>query len=152
MSTRPMPLMMGKPRAQNASEATSIRTLTACDRYTETDKPEDLFQRQWCFVYGTLIDHDTLCRVLKLTKSHTPLVMRRARVSGYEIKMWGTYPALVVRELNTIDGMAWEVLSQRQLDRLAAYQTDKYCLRRCMIELLNDDGSVGKRVEGLTFV
>ncbi|CAI7570381.1 unnamed protein product [Penicillium discolor] len=88
-----------------------------------------------------------------LKSSERPPVMRRARVIGYEIKLWGPYPALLDGEpFHLVDGMTYEILSQTQLDQLAAYETDKYQPRPCLINLLNDDDSVEKTIEGFAFM
>lgn len=79
--------------------------------------------------------------------------MRRARVIGFEIKLWGPYPALLNGEsLRSVDGTAYEILSQTELDRLEAYETDKYQLIPCFSDLLNDDDSVEKTIEGVAFM
>lgn len=71
--------------------------------------------------------------------------MRRAMVRGYQIKLWGTYPALVDGEPNQpVYGMMCEILSQAHMARLAAYETDKYSLENCFIDILNDDNSIEK--------
>ncbi|KAH8434305.1 gamma-glutamylcyclotransferase family protein [Aspergillus melleus] len=143
MSERPMPLMMRKLRAQEAC---------ASDHSAENDKSPEPFRRAYCFFYGTLMDPDTLSRVLKLPKTQTPPVMRRARVVGYEVKLWGPYPALRDKPLNPVNGMAYEVLSQTQFDQLAAYETGKYCSSLCFIDLLNDDDTVRETIAGFTFL
>jgi hypothetical protein len=38
------------------------------------------------------------------------------------------------------------------MDRLAAYETEKYSLEYCFIDLLNDDGSVEKTINRVSFV
>ncbi|OQE17376.1 hypothetical protein PENFLA_c024G09881 [Penicillium flavigenum] len=83
----------------------------------------DPLQRQYCFFYGTLMDSHTLSRALK--SSRPPPVMRRARVTGFEIKLWGPYPALLGKPRHSVEGVSCEIVSQTQLDRLAAYETDK---------------------------
>ncbi|KAI9039893.1 gamma-glutamylcyclotransferase family protein [Aspergillus affinis] len=155
MSERPMSLMMRKMRAQDASEAASKQTPIASDHSSENDKPQYPFRRAYYFFYGTLMDPDTLSQVLKLPRPHIPPVMRRARVVGYEIKLWGPYPALIEKNtssLQSVNGIAYEILPQTQVDRLAANETGKYCLRSCMIDLLNDDDNVQETIHGLTFL
>ncbi|KAJ5208950.1 hypothetical protein N7449_003329 [Penicillium cf. viridicatum] len=124
---------------------------TASDNSAEDGWPRDPSQREYCFFYGTLMDPHTLCQVLK--SSERPRIMRRARVTGFEIKLWGPYPALLDGEpFRSVDGMAYEILSKTELDRLAAYETDKYQLTPCSIDLLNDDDSVEKTIEGVAFM
>ncbi|KAJ5382742.1 hypothetical protein N7517_000653 [Penicillium concentricum] len=95
--------------------------------------PRDPFRQEYCFFYGTLMDPQTLSRVLKL--SDPTHVLRCARVIGYKIRLWApTLPFLMA-----------------QIDRLVAYETDKSQLRPCLIELLNDDDTE-KTIEGVTFM
>ena len=116
----------------------------------ERPSPEDPFQDQYCFFYGTLQDPDTLRQVLGWPRS--PPILRRARVFGYEIQLWGPYPALVDKPCHSVNGMVSEPLSTIQLDRLAAYETDRYRRQSCSIEILNDDDEVVKTIEGVCFV
>ncbi|KAJ5473546.1 hypothetical protein N7475_003112 [Penicillium sp. IBT 31633x] len=77
--------------------------------------------------------------------------LRRARVVGFEIKL--SYPALVDGEpLHSVDGMVYEISSQTQVNRLAAYETDRYRLRSCLIGLLNDDNGIQRTIEGVSFM
>ncbi|KAJ5632405.1 hypothetical protein N7490_008744 [Penicillium lividum] len=79
--------------------------------------------------------------------------MSRARVIGYDIKLWGPYPALIDGEpLQPVDGMVFEILSKTQLDRLESYETDNYQLQPCLIDILNHDNSVLSTVDGVTFM
>lgn len=148
--TRPS-LMLRKFLEDNDSADALRQNQTEPDSSPEDGWPRDPFRREYCFFYGTLMDPNTLSQVLK--SSERPPVMRRARVIGYEIKLWGPYPALLDGEpLHLVDGMVYEILSQTELDRLAAYETDKYQLRPCLIDLLNDDDSVEKTIEGVAFM
>lgn len=70
---------------------------------------------------------------------------------GFEIKLWGPYPALVGgRPLHPVDGVAYQLQSEEHLERLIAYETNKYYLRICQIDRL--DGADGvETVVGFTF-
>ncbi|KAJ5146109.1 uncharacterized protein N7515_000673 [Penicillium bovifimosum] len=121
------------------------------DSSDENPWPEDSIRDEYCFLYGTLMDPDTLSKVLG--SSIPPLMMRPARVIGYQVKLWGPYPALLDdKPLHPVVGMVCGVLSPTQLDRLAAYETDKYHLQGCLIDVLNDDGSTEKTIEGVSFM
>lgn len=62
----------------------------------------------------------TLSRVLNLPNRDP--IMRRARVRGYQIKLWGPYLTLVDGEPNQpVNGMMCKILSQARMDLLAAY-------------------------------
>ncbi|KAJ6190654.1 hypothetical protein N7519_000675 [Penicillium mononematosum] len=60
---------------------------------------------------------------LEIVKA-TP-VMRRARVTGFEIKLWGPYPALLGKPLHSVECVACEIVSQTQLDRLRLMRRTK---------------------------
>ncbi|KAB8215790.1 hypothetical protein BDV33DRAFT_8408 [Aspergillus novoparasiticus] len=94
------------------------------------------------------MDPDTLCKVLGSSKP--PPMMRPARIICYEIKLWGPYPALLDKPLHPVDGMVCGLLSPTQLDRLAAYETDKYRLKSCLINVLNNDGGTEETIEGVS--
>lgn len=97
------------------------------------------------------MDLHTLSQVLKSAKR--PPIIHRARVTGYETKLWGAYPAhLRGRPLSSVNGFVSELLSQIPIDRLAAYETNKHRLEACLIEPLNDDGSVKHIIEGIFFM
>lgn len=122
----------------------------ASDNNHEEIRPEDSAEDKYCFFYGSLMDPDMLSKVLKSSK---PLpTMRPARVTGYKIKLWGPYPALLDQPMNPVDGMMCGPLSTRQLRRLAVYETDHYCLRACSIDVLNDDGTLNQTIEGVSFM
>lgn len=151
MSDKRPSLMLRKFLEYNDSADTLGHSQTTSDNSAEDGWPRDPFQRKYCFFYGTLMDPRTLCQVLK--SPERPRIMRRARVIGFEIKLWGPYPALLSGEpLRSVDGMVYEILSQTELDRLAAYETDKYQLRPCFLEFLNDDDSVEMTMEGVAFM
>lgn len=99
-------------------------------------------------MYGTLMDPHTLSRVLKFSRPGP--VMRRAKIKGYGTRLWGPYPALLDGEQpRSVDGMACEILSRTQLDRLAEYETDMNRLRTCLIQLLDYDDETGILLKGL---
>lgn len=122
------PLMVRKFLNSSTSGHGSTEGLPKSRNSTqEVPFPMELFERQYCFFYGTLMDPETLAQVLRISDS--PPIMRRAKVIGYDIKLWGPYPALVDgRPLRPVNGMAFEILSKTQLDRLVSYETEKYKL------------------------
>ncbi|CAI7671489.1 unnamed protein product [Penicillium bialowiezense] len=137
-------------RANAAADQPKPSLLPPSDNSAENSGPQYPIPDEYCFFYGTLMDPDILSKALGSSK---PLpTMRPARIIGYEIKLWGTYPALIVNPLHPVDGMVCGLLTPTQLDRLAAYETDKYYLRACLINVLNNDGSTEKTIEGVTFV
>ncbi|KAJ5175666.1 uncharacterized protein N7482_001543 [Penicillium canariense] len=148
----PPSLMVRKFLNHSASGHESTESLRASPNSSEEGSaPADFFERQYCFVYGTLMDPETLSQVLRT--SHSLPIMSRARVIGYEIKPWGPYPALVDGESRQpVDGMAFEILSKTQLDRLVSYETEIYQLQPCLIDILEHDSSVERTVDGVTFM
>ncbi|KAH9992556.1 hypothetical protein F4779DRAFT_239500 [Xylariaceae sp. FL0662B] len=97
------------------------------------------------FFYGTLMDAATLQRVLGLNERPQ---LKRATVTGYHTRLWGSYPALLDGPPGSVvRGMAYEVEGAPMKDRLAAYETDNYKSWGCIIDL--DDGT---EIRGTTFI
>lgn len=99
----------------------------------------------WYFFYGTLADPAVLERLLGYEPSY-----RQASVTGGALKTWGgKYNALIDAPGmgNKVHGSAFLVQSEEEEDCLCLYETDKYEVVRCLIEMGN-----GANVErGLTF-
>lgn len=97
------------------------------------------------------MDSKTLVRILG--SRYPPPIMHHAKVIGYDIKLWGSYPALVHGwPLRPVNGMAFEILSKTQLDLLQSYETEQYIPEPCVIEILNQEDEVERTVEGVTFL
>lgn len=93
--------------------------------------------KEFHFFYGTLMDAQTLAKVLKLDS--LPRLVP-AKISGYHCKLWGEYPALVGGEPDEpVHGMAYEVQSPGESELLQAYETDRYLRIGCIVEF--EDGS-----------
>ncbi|KAJ5574300.1 uncharacterized protein N7459_008727 [Penicillium hispanicum] len=108
------------------------------------------FQKQYCFLYGTLKDPGILSTVLH---SSEPPKMRPARVISFYVKLWGPYPTLLVGPpFQPIEAPAYEMQSQEECDRIVAYESDKLRLHPCLIAFLDDPDGVKEIVEGVTFV
>ncbi|KFY79453.1 hypothetical protein V499_01582 [Pseudogymnoascus sp. VKM F-103] len=70
------------------------------------------FSKEFHFFYGTLMDPQTLAKVLKL--NNLPRLIP-AKISGYHCKLWGECPALVGGEPDEpVYGMAYEVQSPEE--------------------------------------
>lgn len=131
----------------DASEGHTSSQCPANPSHSYTPEP---FEKQYFFFYGTLMDPPTLASILQLPERP---IMRPAKVVGYHIKLWGPYPALLVGPpLHPVEGLANEVQSQEQLDRLSAYETSKYRIKACMIKFPSENGGEGERVRGMAFV
>ncbi len=101
------------------------------------------FRKEYYFFYGTLMDPTTLAKVLQVpTRPH----LYPAKIVGYSCKLWGPYPALVDEPPGAIVyGMAYEVQSSDEADRLQTYETDNYRPKGCTIKL-QDGREVGGKV------
>ncbi|KAF8846633.1 hypothetical protein BDZ45DRAFT_734121 [Acephala macrosclerotiorum] len=64
------------------------------------------FRPQYFFFYGSLMDARQLRKVLQLQE--TP-VLQSASIVGWNIMLWGQYPALVFKANTITHGMAYEV-------------------------------------------
>lgn len=101
------------------------------------------FQPCHMFFYGSLRDPEVLQAVLDL--SELPIT-RPATISGFEIKMWGIYPALVPSTASEkVLGSVWELTSEDHFDRLAAYETAAYRWIECDAVLEDADGATLQR-------
>lgn len=101
------------------------------------------------FVYGSLMDPATLQAV---TKAREPPKLRPATISGYHLKMWGRYPALLNRRpLLSVHGMAFEIGEFEDVDqirqRLQNYEGPNYRPLGCLVQY---EGN-GERVRANTF-
>jgi hypothetical protein len=99
----------------------------------------------WYFFYGTLAQPEVLSQVLGLSE---PPVIKAAEIRGGSIKVWGgKYKALVDGlPSSTVHGHAFEVDSREQEEALRIYETEKYEVVRCRINIQGEG-----MVRGLTF-
>jgi hypothetical protein len=95
------------------------------------------------------MDASTLAKILQVAEAPW---LRPARMIGYQMRLWGPYPALIDGPTgHAVEGVACEILTQKHVDRLIAYETEKYFIYPCEIELL--DVGIGRKeiVEGNYF-
>jgi hypothetical protein len=78
------------------------------------------------------MDPEVLQAVLGLPE--TPIVAN-GWVTGFAVKMWGIYPALVPHEGGKVSGSTWRINSESQFLRLKDYETSAYTRCACDIEL-----------------
>ncbi|KAB2573133.1 Aig2-like protein [Lasiodiplodia theobromae] len=97
----------------------------------------------WYLFYGTLAEPDRLMGLLRLEERP---VLQRAAVRGGAVRTWGGKYKALVDGTERIDGWTYEVVSKEQEDALRAYETEKYEVVRCGIEM---EG--GEEVMGCTF-
>jgi hypothetical protein len=105
---------------------------------TAKSSPFDL-QPGYFFFYGSLMDPEVLQSVLELPDLP---VAEAARIRGFEIRMWGIYPALIPSKDNTneIMGTFWKVTNDFQVKNLCLYETDAY--KTVPVSLITNAGDV----------
>ncbi|KAF2647115.1 hypothetical protein K491DRAFT_672449 [Lophiostoma macrostomum CBS 122681] len=106
---------------------------------TKVSMPGEPFQPLHMFFYGSLMDPEVLQAILDLPELPTT---RSATMSGFNIKMWGIYPALIPSHSGSVTGTVWMVTSETHFDRLAAYETTAYRCDEC--EAVLEGGEVLK--------
>ncbi|RDL41347.1 uncharacterized protein BP5553_01326 [Venustampulla echinocandica] len=102
------------------------------------------FRPQYFFFYGSLMDARQLRKVLQLEE--TP-VLQSASITGWDIMMWGQYPALIFKPNNITHGMAFEVQKGVHVEYLTCYESETYRLKGCRIKLAD-----GRELPGKTFI
>lgn len=132
-------------RIANLQPSKMARKFLTAEPLSEGDlnRPYNTFRKEHYFFYGTLMDPGTLAKVLNLRDRPKLLP---ARVIGYRCMLWGPYPALLDSPGTVVEGMAYEVQTPEEVERLQAYETNHYERAACLIQLRD-----GKRVIGRTF-
>ena len=126
-------------------QATSTPITAERESVADTHHRPDLFQSPYFFFYGMLTDPTTLAKVLKLRDRPG---LRPAMIMEHGMRLWGEFPALLDgHPEKPIQGVAYEIRSQEEEDRLVEYETDMYRKKGCVIEFRD-----GSKVPGVTFV
>lgn len=100
-------------------------------------------RKQTYFFYGSLMDPLTLKRVAGLDEMPE---LFPANISGYQTKMWGSFPALIdASPESVVLGMACDIEGWLEKDRLRDYETEKYEEHHCTFRMN------GVEVQGVTF-
>lgn len=102
------------------------------------------FRPQYFFFYGSLMDAKQLRKVLQLDETPT---LQPASIVGWDIMLWGQYPALVFKANTITHGMAYEVQKEEYVESLMRYETDAYRVKGCKIKLAD-----GRELGGKTFI
>ena len=136
----------------------SRESLPETQHPTTTSIPEALadrtleFEPFHFFFYGTLQDPVLLSLVCGLPSSQPP-VLRRARIRGWRVKLWGVLPMLVPYsprstelrggdsekgkeggEEGVVEGYVWKCELPQHVDRLRLYEPTSYRMTSCAIE------------------
>ncbi|KAL2844277.1 hypothetical protein BJX68DRAFT_269804 [Aspergillus pseudodeflectus] len=100
------------------------------------------------FFYGTLCHPPLLRQILNVDSE---LHLRPAKITGFECKLWGPYPALVDagNPHNVVDGYVYRVETPAHAQRLAEYETGNYRAGPCQI--IYTDGKTPLEEVGSTF-
>ncbi|KAL3468101.1 hypothetical protein BJX64DRAFT_246882 [Aspergillus heterothallicus] len=98
------------------------------------------------FFYGTLADPSLLSEILNL--EHKPF-LRPAKISGYECRLWGQYPALLEAPGEVVHGHVYHVATEKYAQRLAEYETTNYSAQACHITYTG--GEEPSEIKGHTF-
>ena len=103
------------------------------------------------FFYGTLNEPQTLSRILD--KPVLQSILHAAYVVGYSVEMWGQYKALVTgSQGNIVEGVAYEVQSEEDEEKLAFYEMSAYEVAPCNIYLRAEgEGVEPEKICGNTF-
>jgi hypothetical protein len=98
--------------------------------------------------YGSLQDPTNLQAILSTS---SPPILRPAQVAGYKLQLWGTYLAAVEDAESSITGLAFEVETEEDAEKLARYETNSYDIKPCSIQITEPDSS-SRLVGGCLFV
>lgn len=83
------------------------------------------------------MDPSFLSEVLNLSEKP---ILRPAKLVGYSLKLWGPYPALIDGPPEAVvQGMVYEVKSEKHGARLADYETNAYAPAACRIHFTDDE-------------
>lgn len=107
----------------------------------------------WYFFYGTLADKDVLARVLQRDEISTADLLP-AQVRGGRLTTWaGKYRAMIHADLKAppVTGSAYLVKSREEEDALRFYETERYAVVRCRIQIAGESGR-SEGMDGLTFL
>jgi len=101
--------------------------------------PDQPFIPCYIFLYGSLMDPEVLQAVLNLPELPTT---RPATISGFKVRMWSIYPALILSDGDgKVSGVVWEVDQEEHFKRLQEYETGAYIWTWCEATL-DDDKAV----------
>ncbi|KAK6543712.1 hypothetical protein TWF694_000447 [Orbilia ellipsospora] len=131
------------------------RKLWRQDQWRENggDGEVPTFEPTPLFFYGSLTVPAVLKRVLGLREEP---VLRKAYITGFKIKLWGPYPALVPLSpddtLNIVSGAVYTVQTEDHLERLISYETKNYRLVSGPIKLTDSEPEGSNEIAGMTFI
>ncbi|KAF2010445.1 hypothetical protein BU24DRAFT_399805 [Aaosphaeria arxii CBS 175.79] len=92
------------------------------------------------FFYGTLMDPEVLQSIIELPNS--PYICHGS-TTGFTVRMWGIYPALVPSQDGAVSGTVWNCRSVSEFKRLAEYETEAYTWCECDVRLESGEVLMG---------
>ncbi|OCK98294.1 uncharacterized protein K441DRAFT_543483 [Cenococcum geophilum 1.58] len=134
----PQPPTLPPNAFRSISNSAFLQVITAANASNKQDYTKSPFRPCHLFFYGSLMDPEVLQAVLGLPE--IPAV-KCASITGFSMKMWGVYPALVRDGNGKVFRTLWGVTSKAQFLRLAEYETSVYTWCECDVEL-NDGGTL----------
>ncbi|ORY67473.1 uncharacterized protein BCR38DRAFT_337534 [Pseudomassariella vexata] len=103
---------------------------TAADKTRTPALTQSTSRPRYFFFYGSLMDPEVYQTV---TNSADPPVMQKGWITGFRMKMWGIYPALVPEAGSKITGTFCMVNSHDHFMDLQEYETGNYTPFECTI-------------------
>jgi gamma-glutamylcyclotransferase (GGCT)/AIG2-like uncharacterized protein YtfP len=148
----PLPLKDSNTHAQVKLKTVPIGHFEAFDS-TDPKLPEGWVPPTGLyFFYGTLMDPGMLMDILSLDEEP---VLRPASITGYALKLWGQYPALVEPEEATdqsVSGAVYHVRTEEDARKLADYETSNYRPQLCSIRYTDGKEPTTAEVYAYIFV
>ncbi|KAI0097607.1 hypothetical protein GGR51DRAFT_577906 [Nemania sp. FL0031] len=122
---------------------------------TSSEEPVVTFEPFYFFFYGSLQDRSMLRQVVGIpdrglfNRLYYPeddapdntIYIQNASITGWKVRMWGPYPALVPADDGTARGLAWLCEKPEYVPRLASYESDAYRMAYCDISVPAADGN-----------
>ncbi|KAI1168584.1 hypothetical protein F5B18DRAFT_595724 [Nemania serpens] len=114
---------------------------------------EATFEPFYFFFYGSLQVRSVLRSVCDIKHKEEDdddddaIFRTNASIRGWEVKMWGPYPALIPAiadadgEDGRVRGVAWLCEKHEHVTRLCSYETDAYRIAYCDVEVPSADGN-----------
>ncbi|KAK6855675.1 hypothetical protein PG995_007826 [Apiospora arundinis] len=128
-------------------EAAGPEAIQELLRVPHTPPPPPEYEPIHYFFYGTLKDPSMLASVLGVDEAPT---LRPAKIIGYRLTNWGDYKALIDGKAGEeVLGMACEIATAEDEQKLAYYETNAYRLAPCLVDFT--DGQEPVQVSANTF-
>ncbi|PGH09603.1 hypothetical protein AJ79_05659 [Helicocarpus griseus UAMH5409] len=149
-STEANPSSSGTTRPEHSTHPDPLPIRSVCDAPTgwySVDWQDTRPKTGWYFFYGTLTNESNLATAIGVAR---PLALRRAKVVGYKLMLYGAHPALTDGPTTAeVRGMAFHVSLPSHARRLRGYATESFAAEACRIHFEDGEKEV---VDGFTFM